>query len=204
MALVTAAVLKQYLPEITGTAADSDLTSLIDRVESAIARWLGFPISDSGTTPSLDASTYTLYLDGPMNTDAYVLPLPVRPLVSITSIHTDPNRSYGSSTEIDSSTWVLDKQNSRVILKPETATLVFDYGFRAIKVVCSAGYNTSNPPQDLIMAICIWASQLQRNKNNQGKDSISQRQSTIKLSPKNMPYEVKEFLFPLRNQSVLF
>ena len=43
MPLVTVDILKEYLPEVTGTGSDTELSNLLDRVESTIARWLGFP-----------------------------------------------------------------------------------------------------------------------------------------------------------------
>lgn len=199
MALVSVATLKEFLPEISGSSADTELTKMITRTESAIARYLGFPIADSGTTPALDQSTYTLYIDGPMHTDRNVLQLPIKPLVSIASVHSDPNLVYGSDTAIAADQYHTDLQNSRLILKPTVATNGFDRGYRNIKVVCSAGYSAANPPDDLVQAICVWASQLQRNKSSQGKEQMTQRQATVKVSPKTMPQEIKELLYPLMN-----
>tara|TARA_R110000824_G_scaffold111857_5_gene260675 strand:+ start:696 stop:1310 length:615 start_codon:yes stop_codon:yes gene_type:complete len=199
MALVSVALLKEYLPEVSGSSLDTELTRMIARTESTIARWLGFPIFNSGTSPSLSQNTYTLYLDGPKNSDSNVIQLPVKPLVSVTSIHSDVNLVYGSDTLIPSASYELDTQNSKIYLLPEQITLTFDSGYRALKIICSAGYNTSTPPDDLVMAVLIWCSALQRNKASQGKESISQRNSTVKLSPKNMPEEVKQLLYPFRN-----
>ena len=64
MALVSVALLKEYLPEVSGSALDTELGRMIDRTEAAIARYLGFPLSELGEA-SLDQATYTLYLDGP-------------------------------------------------------------------------------------------------------------------------------------------
>ena len=199
MALVTNTVLKEYLPEIQGTGADSELTALIGRVESAIANYLGFPIADSASAPSLDSATYTIYLDGPTYSDNLNLNIPLRPLSSITSIHTDPDQEYGSDTLIAASTYTIDLNLGRVYLKPNSATKVFDYGFRAIKVICVAGYSSGTAPGGLLHAICVWASQMQRNKTAQGKETISQRTGNITLSPKSIPLEVKEMLYPFRN-----
>ena len=43
MAIVDNTLLKEYLPEIQGTGIDAELTALISRVETAIARYLSFP-----------------------------------------------------------------------------------------------------------------------------------------------------------------
>ena len=91
MPLVSAATLREYLPEIgDNTSADTELNSLIARVEAAVARYLGFPPpASSSSFTTLDQSTYTLYLDGPTYLDRNVLQLPIKPVVSITSIFSD-------------------------------------------------------------------------------------------------------------------
>lgn len=204
MAMVTVTTLKQYLPEITGTTANTDLEALLDRVEAATARYFGWPKPDSLASPRMLATTYTIYLDGPTYARHDVLQLPIRPVQSITSIHSDIDRQYGSDTLIDAATYSLDQYLGQVILNPITASDTFDRGYRAIKVVCSAGFANANLPADLEHGICVWASQLHRNKATQGKDSITQRAATIAISPKNMPPEVKEILAPFRESRQIF
>lgn len=203
MAMVTVSILKQYLPEITGDTANTDLEALLDRVETATARYMGWGKPDSLASPRMLVTAYTFYLDGPTTTNLQVLQLPMRPIQSITSIHSDIDRQYGSDTLIDSSTYTLDQYKGQVILNPITATDYFDRGFRAIKVVCEAGFANSFLPSDLEHGICVWASQLHRNKATQGKDSITQRAATISISPKNMPDEVKEIFAPFRESRQL-
>ena len=203
MSLTSVATLKEYLPEIQGSSLDTELTSLISRVESSIARYLGFTNSHSSTVVKLDSATYTLYVDSPMYSKNTVLQLPIKPLVSITSIHSDVNRKYDSDTLVDSSEYSLDLENSRVILD-EDSTEYFYSGFRVNKIVGVFGFNTSTPPEDLVHAICVWCSHLQRAKNSQGNESITQRNSTISLSPRTMPKEVKELLRGFRNVNSIF
>ena len=124
--------------------------------------------------------------------------MPIAPISSITSIHSDYSRKYGSDTLIDSSTYTFNKQFGKVFLDPNTATKTFDSGYRANKVVAVIGYTSLTAPQDLDHAICVWVSQLHRNKTTQGKENISQGGSTVRVSPKRMPDEVKEILYPLR------
>ena len=201
MALVTVANLKEYLPEISGAAADTELTNIISRTETAIARHLGFPIDTVGGayTPTLESTSYTLYLDGPDYSDPYTLNLPVRPVTAIASIYSDPNQVYGSDKLIDASTYTFDIYLGRVYLSLINATKVFDFGKRAIKVTCTAGWSSATAPPDLIHSICVWASQLHRNKPAQGRENISQRTGSITVSPKIMPPECKELLNPMRN-----
>lgn len=198
MPMVTVSTLKQYIPEITGDTANTDLEALLDRVEAATARFMGWRKPDNLASPRMLASTHTFYLDRPTNENAQVLQLPMRPVQSVSSIHSDIDRQYTADTLIDSGTYTLDQYLGQVILDPITATDIFERGYRAIKVVCEAGYSNSNLPADLEHGICVWASQLHRNKATQGKDSITQRAATVSISPKNMPPEVKEILAPFR------
>tara|TARA_R100001443_G_scaffold64775_1_gene74207 strand:+ start:1560 stop:2168 length:609 start_codon:yes stop_codon:yes gene_type:complete len=201
MALVTASILKTYIPELTGgTGADSALTSLIDRCETQIARFLGFGYQD--TAPSLDQTTRTLYVDAPMSTNSMVLQLPIKPLISVASVHTDPDRVYGSDTLLDPSEYELDLPNSRIILKTNVATRGFYSSYRSNKIVCDLGY-TSSPPNDLIHAICIMASQAQRAKATSGKLQLSQRGTSIRPAEPGISQEVKALLYPLRSPSVI-
>ena len=203
MSIVSASTLKEYLPEIQGSTVDADLTSLISRVESFIARYLGFPLADGNTSYTLDQSTYTIYADRPMFSFSYVLQLPIKPVIALTSIHSDVDREYGASTAIDLAKTTTDKQNGRVILN-DNSTDTFDVGYRANKIVGSFGFSTSNPPHDLVHAICVYCSHLQRAKNSQRNQSITQRNSTVSLSPRTMPIEVKEILRGYRNVSTIF
>ena len=200
MAIVTAAVLKEYLPEIQGTAADADLTSLLARVESGVAAFLGFPVYDTGGQfkPSRDVVTYTLFYAGPSFTNPLELNLRVKPAHSVTSIHSDPDQVYGSDTLVNASTYTLDITAGIVRRSPTLIDSIFDRARRAIKVIMSAGYSSATAPPELVHAICVWASQLQRMKPAQGRENMSQRGGSITISPKTMPQEVKECLYPYR------
>jgi hypothetical protein len=202
MALVSASTLREYLPEIaSNTAIDGELNSLISRVEKVIANFLGFPFNEALLSPTLESTTYTFYVDAPIYDDFYTLQLPISPVTSITSIHADGNREYGSDTLVDASTYDLDQKYGRVILKPQLVTKYFVSAYRGNKVVCTAGFATA--PADLEHAICVLASLAQRNKTNQGKESLTSRNGSIKLTPKNMPLEVKEYLRPYRSPTAI-
>jgi len=201
MALVSADVLREYLPEISGTAVDTELNNLIQRVESVIARWLGFPSPDGSNTPTLDVSTYTLYVDEPDFDDISRLLLPLKPIVSITSVHADVDREYSADTEITSSEYELDKLRGIIILKPNVSTVGFVKSYRGNKVVGTFGFTSFH--RDMVHAICVFASQLQRAKSSQGKKSATTRQTTTTYLPNTIPEEVKEILYPYRCTSMI-
>lgn len=204
MALVSAATLREYLPEISGTDADTELNNLIARVEASVARYLGFVAPDSGATASLDENTYTVYLDGPMKLEPEALQLPMRPIVTVASVHTDPDREYGSSTEIANTQYDIDKVNGRLILKSDS-TEYFDTGYRFIKVVYNAGYDNSSPPAELVHAICLICSAQQRSKAGQGFNSLNARSVAVTYTPRTaFPKEARELLAGFRNAHSIF
>jgi hypothetical protein len=113
------------------------------------------------------------------------------------------DRVYGSDTLIAGSQYEIDKELGRIMIK-DVSPDSFDTGFRAIKIIGSFGFSTSNPPSDLVHAICVYCSHLQRAKSNQGNVSVTQRNSTVTLSPRTMPDEVKQILRGYRNVSTIF
>lgn len=200
MSLVSVAILKEYLPEITGNAADTDLSNILERAEAIIARFLGFPLNDSGEL-ALSASTYTLYIDSPNSFDRLVLNLPIKPIISITSVYSDIDREYGSDSEISASEYTLDKERGQLILKTNVASVGFNEGYRANRVICSAGFDTDY--KDLIHAVCVYASHIYRAKANQGKKSANIRNASTTFSPNTIPPEVKEILYSFRSSSMV-
>ena len=172
---------------------------MIARVETAIARFIGFPVPDSGQSTTLDSVAYTFFLDGPSSWSNRVLQLPIFPVTAVTNVYVDSLRVYGSSTIVASSEYDLDIQPGILILK-ETSSKTWDKGYRYIKAQVTAGWSPA--PRDLEQAICVMASMAQRNKANAGKDSIDVRGSKITLSARTMPQEVKEVLYPLRSSSM--
>jgi hypothetical protein len=201
MSLVTTDLLKEYLPEVTGTGANTELQNLLDRVESAIARWLGFPLPDGSNTATLSVSTYTVYVDQYWKDDLTVLQLPLRPVSTITSVHSDPDRKYGSDTSLASDEYEIDKQLGLLIIKPDANTVGFSKGYRSNKVVGTFGYTLFH--KDIVHAVCVYAAHLQRAKGNQGKKSQSIRNATTTYSPNTIPPEVKEVLYPYRSSTVI-
>ena len=197
MALVTTDILKEYLPEVSGTGANTELSNLLDRVESAIARWLGFPAPDGSNTPTLAVSTYTLYIDSYWYENRGVLQLPIKPVVTITSVHSDPDREYNSDSEVHSDEYEIDKQAGLLIIKPTVSTVGFSKAYRSNKVVGTFGFTLFH--KDLIHAVCVYASQLHRAKSSQGKKSQSVRNATTTYMPNVIPDEVRQILYPYRS-----
>ena len=196
MSLVTVAGLRKYLPDYKSTSGDRDaeLQELIDQVEPIVAEWLGFPVSDAGAPYSLEVNTYTQYIESPDPENSCVINVELRPIVSVISIHADVNRKYGSDTLIDSSEYQHDK-DEEIFLETD-ASGSFATGFRANKIVLTAGYTTAD--KNLIRALCIWMSQGQRSKDSQGMKSQKVGDDSTTWLPNNMPPEVRAILQPLQ------
>lgn len=154
MALVTAAQVRDAgLPQISSTGEDTLLGTLIGQAEEAIARWLCFPKADSGGY-RLDTATYTLYVSEPHPFRPDELVLPMRPLVTVTTVHRSESRVYDASTLVSASDYEADLQ--RGVLVAAFGTVGWYNAYRAQKVVCTAGLGASGSgPGSVITAVAL-------------------------------------------------
>ncbi len=167
-----------------------------------MARFLGFPAPDSSVTKTLAVATYTMYIDSYWTDNISVLQLPIRPVVTITSVHADPDRVYGADTEVNAAEYEIDKLTGLTnhqdkykhcrILQTRTG---------AIKLSALLAFTLFH--KDLVHAVCVYASQLHRAKSSQGKKSNALRGATTSYLPNTIPQEVKEILYPYRNSFVI-
>lgn len=165
MALCTAAEVRAYMPDLSGTAEDTALDVFIARIGQAFAEWCGYPAASVGGTPSMESATYTRYYD-PARAVRWqggiqYLALGIHPVTSVTSVFDDPDLAYASADEIVSGDRGLDGSNGRIYLLPTSSASFSATGSRAIKAVFAAGYATV--PAGLKHAACLavrdaWAS----------------------------------------------
>lgn len=153
MPLLDATEAKQRIPNLTGTGDDAQLLVWIARAEEALAEFCNFPEAVVGDGRSLSSTSYTFFLDGPDIQYPSEIVLPVRPLISIASIHVDANWGYGASTEITAADYTLDLGGGRVLLNP-TSGKAWATARRAIRVVCVAGLGTATVSEQIKDAIC--------------------------------------------------
>lgn len=193
MALLTAAQARLYIPSLTGTAADSDLDLLIGRLHRVFAWYLGFMPNAAGNNPSLETTTYTMYFDGPGGQE---LRLPYIPVASITSIHDDPDRAYGSGDLVASGDYTLYGEEGLVILKNDASHSVWSTSKRAIKVVFVAGYATV--PGPIVHAGGLQIAHWWAGRSHIGRTNVSQGGGSISIKSMELLPEVKEALAPYR------
>ena len=196
MAILTAAQARDYLPQLTGTAEDTLLTTLIARCSVQIARYLGYPAATAGSAPSVEQATYTQHLDSP---GGLTIKLPIGPLVSVTSVHDDPERRYESDSLVAASDYDLDLFNGLIVLKDSAAHGLWSDSapYRAIKVVYVAGWSTvsTNAPE-ISDACALLVKQRLDYRHNFGRSSISRSGVSESLAAQQMPMQVKQLLWP--------
>lgn len=139
-----------YLRSIFGmdvTSADTVLGDLIGAAQAAAQMYCG---------TVFESSTITEYYDGDGTGTLLVKNIPI---ISVTSLHDDVDRVFGSDDLIDSSDYVLDENTGEI----ELLSNYFTIGDKNIKVVYIAGYATV--PTDIKIAIAnlAWASYIEAN-----------------------------------------
>lgn len=189
MALISAANVRA---EITGLSAsdDTELGLLIAEADALAAGWLLFPPPSATPTasPTLTASSYVDYLDGPDCQDAGRLRLRVRPAVSITSIYDDPDRVYGVDTLIASTEYALI--DARAVLLDYDAIVSWSRASRAIKVTYTAGWTDGSAPADLRRALIEIVGSLWRRRHVSGLPSAT----PIEQDPDVIPQTARRIL----------
>lgn len=200
MALMTAAEVRTYLPGLTGTGEDTVLDTLITRAEHALAAFCRWPAASSTAAPKLEQQTYTLYLDGPDDPDdpelSRELSLMLRPIISVTSIHDDPDRGYGSSYLVSSDSYEIDKRGGRILLLP-SASHEWSVARRAIKVVAVCGLTTGSIPEAVKEAVAWTVKAALRQRASEGRTSLTQGgQSQAFEPPMLVPLLARQAIAP--------
>lgn len=196
MALCTAAQVRAYAS--AGTSADDTLIDdIIARVDALFARYCRYPRADSGAY-TMEATAYTLYVDARYYQDPErpaVLYLPLSPVVSVTSVHVDPERDYGSDTEVIAAQRDLDPEVGVIILRDD-ATEAWSRSTRANKIVVSAGWSTV--PDDLEEAAIIQAAFQFKQRSTAGARTKTTASNSVSVDRFGLLDEVKERLSAYR------
>lgn len=195
MALATAAQVRAVAPAVNDSA-DTVLDVLIARADAAFARWCGFPRPDSGDY-TMEAATYTRYPDRyaiGCGEDERILTLDTPPILSVTSVHVDPEQDYDASTLLGADEYVAD---FRSIELTNDAQYSWSRYPRANKIVVSAGFVPAD--NDVLVQACItqvlhWFS----HTKNAGKDSVSVASGSNTFAPLSLLPDVQALLWDYR------
>jgi uncharacterized phiE125 gp8 family phage protein len=164
-ALTSLANVQSHLGLAAGTD-ESLLETLINQASDLIEKHLGYAVK---------SATHTEYYDGDGCQD---LMLKHWPIISVTSLHVDTGRVYGTDALLTQDTdYVIYKEEGRISLLTEPlknnyGANTFPSARKCVKVVYTAGYATV--PNDLIWACNELVGYLY---DNRGAVSVAQSQS---------------------------
>ena len=191
MAIATASQVRSYIRALSGTSEDTLLSTFIARFDDIASAYCGFPMN--GNQCTFENNTYTHYFDG---NGGDTLQLRVVPANTITSLHVDIDREYGSDELVDSSDYELFTDSGLLILKTDSDQGSFTKGYRSVKVVYTAGFTSI--PDSIVHACGIQVNHWYLNRDTIGKSKITQNANTIDVVGLQLLPEVKEALAPYR------
>ena len=181
---------------IEGLTADDDdeLDAVIAGADALAARFLLFPNPDGEAAPTLSASTYVDFLDGPDPEDSRRLRLRVRPVVSVEEIRDDPMRVYGTDTDVDAAEYDLDLEAGTLDLLPSSTHAWSGpppTGWasgpsavrtrRAIRVTYTAGWDDDAPPPEIVEAVLRIVAALWPRRHVKGLPNATEVEQTDPL-----------------------
>lgn len=195
MALATAAQVRALAPSLTASD-DALIDVVLARIDAAFARYCGHPVPDSGPQ-TMEAATYTTFpgrYDLGLEDDKSIAVIPTPAILSVTSVHIDPEQDYGADTLLAASEYVADGRRIELTLD---ATFSWSQLPRANRVVVSAGYTIANHPV-LTEAAIVQAIHQVGNTSSAGSDSTSTRGGSRSVAPLSLLPEVREMLTDYR------
>tara|TARA_Y100001973_G_scaffold64658_3_gene94505 strand:+ start:1598 stop:2206 length:609 start_codon:yes stop_codon:yes gene_type:complete len=199
VAIISAAQARAYIPSLSGDSDDSTLDVLISRFDSVAASFLGFPKQSSGAI-SIESGTYVEYLDGRGGRE--IRPSVV-PIVSVTSIHDDPDLDYTDSADlIAASDYTIYGDEGRIILDFDATDAAFSNGERHVKITYVAGYSGATMPSSIQHAAAIQVAHWYQARAHIGKTNVSSAGQSAQLKTLELLPEVKHALGPFRLASV--
>ncbi len=152
-------------------------TSIVEDYIDAASGWM-----NKSTGRKLKSRTLTEYYDV---VDPYELILREYPITSVTTLHNDTGRSFGSGSLIASTQYEVEKERGTIIM---TETILIT-GRRVAKVVYVAGYSTI--PPDLANAAmtlaAYWYDKFANKSISWDRMTTESREITYK---KDLPKEV--------------
>lgn len=175
--IISLAELKTYLQQNT-TDFDTILGLIRTAADAFVRRFCDREFTQE---------TYTQYYDG-NGKDSLLLRH--YPIISITSIHLDPDRVFGADTQISASDIILSDENKELGYVELLGGEVFSAGKKNVKIVYVAGYATV--PGDLKLAtLGVGAREFMlqdKALNGQTNQNVGDR--SINLSPEDLPRNV--------------
>lgn len=146
-ALIDVAGAKVWLDGLTGASKDTLFETIIDQSSALIEEYLGREIITRGNLTdyhTFDSSSHDLF--------TYQWPI-----ITVTTVHEDSNREYGADELLTENTDYLVVKPKGKIIRTVSATSGRQNwlrGFKAVKVVYSAGYADRDAVPLVIKDVC--------------------------------------------------
>ena len=172
------------------------LVTRLSRIDAAFARFCGHPVPDSGAQ-TMEAATYTTFpgrYDLGIEQDRAIAVLPTPPILSVTSVHIDPEQDYGADSLLTAAEYVIDGRRIELTVD---ATFSWSHLPRANRVVVSAGYTIASHPVLTEAAITQVIHQI-GNTSAAGSTSTQTRGGSRSVAPLSLLPEVREMLVDYR------
>jgi len=179
---------------ISETEFDDQLINLANRSYKILEKYLG---------RQMKSQSYTEYYDGP---DEYKLVLRKYPVVSVTTVHVDIERDFGSDTLVDSGNYFVDTNVDTSVGTIEffdadgSGPVWFEPGIRNVKVVYTAGFATI--PNDLVHAGCMHVAWLFKRSDTEAMKNASLGGKTESYESDMIPHYIKQVLLPYKDWAV--
>lgn len=190
-ALVDLDAVKEFL-KITSEEENGVLESLVNRASAWANRYTG---------RLLKSRAITEYQDGPCGSDHVILR--EFPVTVLTSIHDDPDRAFGASTQIAATDLYLDSDNGTVELLNGVRFLA---GKASVKIVYTGGYAAGSIPADIQEAVLLYIGQAYRREYLDQKFGVSSEtigDRTTSYATQDAPPRAKALLDPHRSERVV-
>lgn len=182
MALTTLTNLKAF-KNLTASDHDAELLRLMPTVDGFI---------ESYCNQELEQATVTEYQSG--RSRQTLLRLRRYPVLSITSIHDDVDRLYGSDTLLAATDYVLTDANAGLVTLDG---VTFNEGLNNIKILYLAGYAAGSKERALLEQAAVELVWLARDKGDKallGLQSRSVADGSVSTFQTDWPAGVKEIL----------
>lgn len=181
MALATLVQVKEYL-QISGSTHDANLTALVARAERAVKSFTRRELEAPGSDVTEDH-------DGKLDDTVFLNEFPI---VSVTSIHDDSERAFGSETLIDPSDYAIASEEGYV----ELISGVFSQGVQNVRVKYKGGYVSGSIPEDLTMAVVYLAAHWFEERKNIALEGRALKDGGTTKHLHDFPQQVKDMLAP--------
>lgn len=175
MPLVTAAQVRDHVPQIEGTDEDTNFLVQVGRVDALAAAYCRWPKTSTGIY-TMQSATYVLRSARARLSEPRALDYDLRWVISITSAYIDTNWEFGAATQVTAGDMDIDNEEGCLWLKPTATSFgAWSREPRANKVTLVAGFATT--PEEVIVGVAFAVRHLLDRARNDGNQRTAAGES---------------------------